>query len=127
MKCFWKTLKLLHGWDINSIDLDAVLLKIHYFYKAYPNSYWKKNSEMSDTPYRLVHKISVLETSGKPTQNIILITHFNCNRTVKTLVHALVKKKGLSISDHLTLIPDAQGSDLYLYLLKVFKVSFVLN
>lgn len=54
LKCFWKTLKMIAGWDVHSIDYDAVLYKIHLFYKAYPNSYWKKNPEISDTPYRCV-------------------------------------------------------------------------
>ncbi|KAI5639807.1 hypothetical protein NE865_07707 [Phthorimaea operculella] len=93
LKCFWKTLKMISSWDVNSIDYDAVLYKIHLFYKAYPNSYWKKNPEISDTPYR----------------------------TVKTLVHTLVKMKGASITNHLSHIPDANESDLYPYLLKVLK------
>ncbi|KAL4713510.1 hypothetical protein ACJJTC_010495 [Scirpophaga incertulas] len=93
LKCFWKTLKMISSWDINSIDYDAVLYKIHLFYKAYPNSYWKKNPDISDTPYR----------------------------TVKTLVHTLVKIKGSCITNHLTQIPDANESDLYPYLLKVLK------
>ncbi|GBP43034.1 Protein mini spindles [Eumeta japonica] len=93
MKCFWKTLKMINTWDLDSIDYDSVLFKIHLFYKAYPNSYWKKNTEISDTPHR----------------------------TVKTLVHNLVKMKGTSITNHLTQIPDVQESDLYPYLLKVFK------
>ncbi|XP_026736168.1 protein mini spindles isoform X2 [Trichoplusia ni] len=93
LKCFWKTLKMISTWDVNSIDYDAVLYRIHLFYKAYPNSYWKKNPDISDTPYR----------------------------TVKTLVHTLVKMKGGSITNHLTQIPDLNGSDLYPYLLKVLK------
>ncbi|RVE53041.1 hypothetical protein evm_002339 [Chilo suppressalis] len=93
LKCFWKTLKMISGWDVNSIDYDAVLYKIHLFYTAYPNSYWKKNPDISDTPYR----------------------------TVKTLVHTLVKIKGASITNHLTQIPDVNESDLYPYLLKVLK------
>ncbi|XP_063384841.1 protein mini spindles [Cydia fagiglandana] len=93
LKCFWKTLKMISTWDANSIDYDAVLYKIHLFYKAYPNSYWKKNPDISDTPYR----------------------------TVKTLVHTLVKMKGGSITSHLTQIPDVNDSDLYPYLLKVLK------
>ncbi|XP_045453489.1 protein mini spindles [Melitaea cinxia] len=93
LKCFWKTLKMISTWDVNSIDYDAVLYKIHLFYKAYPNSYWKKNPEISDTPYR----------------------------TVKTLVHTLVKMKGASITNHLTQIPDVNESDLYPYLHKVLK------
>ncbi|XP_032523081.2 protein mini spindles isoform X1 [Danaus plexippus] len=93
LKCFWKTLKMIPTWDVTSIDYDAVLFKIHLFYKAYPNSYWKKNPEISDTPYR----------------------------TVKTLVHTLVKMKGASITNHLTQIPDVNESDLYPYLHKVLK------
>ncbi|XP_038218793.1 protein mini spindles isoform X2 [Zerene cesonia] len=93
LKCFWKTLKMISSWEVNSIDYDAVLYKIHLFYKAYPNSYWKKNPEISDTPYR----------------------------TVKTLVHTLVKMKGASITNHLTQIPDVNESDLYPYLHKVLK------
>ncbi|CAF4840338.1 unnamed protein product [Pieris macdunnoughi] len=94
LKCFWKTLKMIPSWDINSIDCDTVLYKIHLFYKAFPNSYWKKNAQVtSDTPYR----------------------------TVKTLVHTLVKTKGASIMNHLTLIPDIHESDLYPYLHKILK------
>ncbi|XP_028170913.1 protein mini spindles [Ostrinia furnacalis] len=93
LKCFWKTLKMISTWDANSVDYDAVLHKIHLFYRAYPNSYWKKNPDISDTPYR----------------------------TVKTLVHTLVKMKGASITNHLTQIPDVNESDLYPYLLKVLK------
>lgn len=43
---------MIATWDVNSIDYDAVLYKIHLFYKAYPNNYWKKNTDISDTPYR---------------------------------------------------------------------------
>lgn len=93
LKCFWKTLKMISSWDVNSIDYDAVLHRIHLFYKAYPNNYWKKNPDFSDTPYR----------------------------TVKTLVHTLVKMKGASITNHLTQIPDINESDLYPYLLKILK------
>ncbi|CAH2055745.1 unnamed protein product, partial [Iphiclides podalirius] len=93
LKCFWKTLKMIATWDVNSIDYDAVLYKIHLFYKAFPNSYWKKNADISDTPYR----------------------------TVKTLVHTLVKMKGAAITNHLTQIPDVNESDLYPYLHKVLK------
>lgn len=45
---------MISTWDVNSIDYDAVLYRIHLFYKAYPNSYWKKNPDISDTPYRYV-------------------------------------------------------------------------
>ncbi|CAK1542570.1 unnamed protein product [Leptosia nina] len=93
LKCFWKILKMIPSWEVNSIDYDAVLYKIHLFYKAYPNSYWKKNAQVNDTPYR----------------------------TVKTLVHTLVKVKGASIMNHLTQIPDVNDSDLYPYLHKVLK------
>ncbi|XP_041970087.1 protein mini spindles isoform X2 [Aricia agestis] len=93
LKCFWKTLKMISTWDVNSIDYDEVLYKIHLFYKAYPNSYWKKNPDISDTPYR----------------------------TVKTLVHTLVKIKGSSITNHLSQISDLNESDLYPYLQKVLK------
>lgn len=50
---------------------------------------------------------------------IILYFHY---RTVKTLVHTLVKMKGGTITNHLTQIPDVNESDLYPYLLKVLKV-----
>lgn len=43
-------------------------------------------------------------------------------RTVKTLVHTLVKMKGASITNHLTQIPDVNESDLFPYLHKVLKV-----
>lgn len=92
MKCFWKTLKMIRSWEVNSVDYDSVLHKIDLFYKAYPNSYWR-NSDISDTP----------------------------NKTVKTLVHSLVKLRGGAITNHLTKIPNVQDSDLYLYLLKVLQ------
>lgn len=54
---------------------------------------------------------------------IILYFHY---RTVKTLVHTLVKMKGGTITNHLTQIPDVNESDLYPYLLKVLKVILII-
>merc|ERR1719189_2831491 len=72
-----------------ALDIDIVLCDLHEFLKTYPPSYWKKQE--SDTPLR----------------------------TVKTVLHAMVKVRGDAILDHLTRINDPHTSELVAYLRKL--------
>merc|ERR1719189_2864730 len=72
-----------------ALDIDIVLSDLHDFLKTYPPSYWKKQE--SDTPLR----------------------------TVKTVLHAMVKVRGDAILDHLTRINDPHTSELVAYLRKL--------
>ncbi|XP_063227944.1 protein mini spindles [Bacillus rossius redtenbacheri] len=73
------------------VQYDAVLYEIHRFFKEYPPAMWKKQS--SDTPLR----------------------------TLKTILHTLVKMKGDKIYGYLGRINNLQESDLYAYLQKLTK------
>lgn len=74
---------------IDDMNLDLILAELHDFLKAHPSSYWKQQS--SDTPIR----------------------------TVKTIIHSMVKLRGDEILDHLTRIPDPDNSELVPYLKKL--------
>merc|ERR1719189_3217260 len=93
MKCMWKIIRLLPIWmddeAAQALDIDIVLCDLHEFLKTYPPSYWKKQE--SDTPLR----------------------------TVKTVLHAMVKVRGDAILDHLTRINDPHTSELVAYLRKL--------
>merc|ERR1712166_1165964 len=93
MKCMWKIIRLLPIWmddeTAQALDIDFVLCDLHEFLKTYPPSYWKKQE--SDTPLR----------------------------TVKTVLHAMVKVRSDSILDHLTRINDPHNSELVAYLRKL--------
>lgn len=92
MRCMWKIIRLLPNWmddDSGPLDVDLVLSDLHDFLRTYPQSYWKKQE--SDTPLR----------------------------TVKTVLHTMVKVRGDAILDHLTRINDLQNSDLVAYLRKL--------
>merc|ERR1719273_2390268 len=93
MKCMWKIIRLLPNWmddeAARALDVDVVLSDLHDFLKTYPPSYWKKQE--SDTPLR----------------------------TVKTVLHAMVKVRGDAILDHLTRINDPHNSELVAYLRKL--------
>merc|ERR1719220_421259 len=93
MKCMWKIIRLLPIWmddeAAQALDIDIVLCDLHEFLKTYPPSYWKKQE--SDTPLR----------------------------TVKTVLHAMVKVRGDAILDHLTRINDPHNSELVAYLRKL--------
>lgn len=92
MRCMWKIIRLLPNWmddDSGPLDVDLVLSDLHDFLKTYPQSYWKRQE--SDTPLR----------------------------TVKTVLHSMVKVRGDAILDHLTRINDAQNSELVAYLRKL--------
>ena len=75
--------------EVGPLDVDLVFSDLHDFLKTYPPSYWKKQD--SDTPLR----------------------------TVKTVLHAMVKVRGDAILDHLTRINDPHGSELVAYLRKL--------
>jgi len=89
----WKIIRLLPNWmddeAAQALDVDVVLSDLHDFLKTYPPSYWKKQE--SDTPLR----------------------------TVKTVLHAMVKVRGDAILDHLTRINDPHTSELVAYLRKL--------
>merc|ERR1719189_1867675 len=93
MKCMWKIIRLLPNWmndeAAQALDIDVVLSDLHDFLKTYPPSYWK--TQDSDTPLR----------------------------TVKTVLHAMVKVRGDAILDHLTQINNPQNSELVAYLRKL--------
>ncbi len=94
MKCIWKIIRLLPIWmdEIqHPVDADVVLADLHDFLKTYPSSYWKKQD--SDTPLR----------------------------TVKTILHTMVKVRGDAILDHLTKIDDPQNSEMVSYLRKLLN------
>ncbi|XP_014805790.1 PREDICTED: cytoskeleton-associated protein 5 [Calidris pugnax] len=92
MKCLWRMVRVLPE-NINSINLDRILLDVHIFLKAFPKEKLKqcKNS----VPMR----------------------------TLKTLLHSLCKLKGPKILDHLTMIENKNESDLEAYLYRTLKYS----
>merc|ERR1719220_1692515 len=93
MKCMWKIIRLLPNWmddeAAQALEIDIVLCGLHEFLKTYPPSYWKKQE--SDAPLR----------------------------TIKTVLHAMVKVRGDAILDHLTRINDPHTSELVAYLRKL--------
>ena len=92
MKCMWKIIRLLPQWmedDLGPLDVDLVLSDLHDFLKTYPPAYWKRQE--SDTPLR----------------------------TVKTVIHAMVKVRGDAILDNLSRINDPSNSELVAYLRKL--------
>ena len=95
MKCMWKIIRLLPQWMEDDglggrpLDVDLVLSDLHDFLKTYPPAYWKRQE--SDTPLR----------------------------TVKTVIHAMVKVRGDAILDNLSRINDPSNSELVAYLRKL--------
>ncbi|KRT82537.1 HEAT domain-containing protein [Oryctes borbonicus] len=75
----------------DEIDYDSVLLEIHIFFKDFPNSWWKTRE--SDTPVR----------------------------TIKTIVHSMVKMKGAGLMMHLGKIPNTNDSEMEAYILRLLK------
>ncbi|XP_064423215.1 cytoskeleton-associated protein 5 isoform X2 [Latimeria chalumnae] len=92
MKCLWRMVRLL-PMNINSINLDRILLDIHNFMKVFPREKLKQCK--SELPMR----------------------------TLKTLLHTLCKLKGAKIMDHLTLIENKNESELQTHLYRVMKHS----
>jgi len=76
---------------IEKLDVSLLMADLHEFLKAYPSSYWKKQED--DTPMR----------------------------TVKTVIHTLVKEKGQSILNCLSRVTDPQDSELVPYIRKLLN------
>ncbi|NXX94075.1 CKAP5 protein, partial [Centropus bengalensis] len=92
VKCLCRMVRLLPE-NINSLNLDRVLLDIHSFLKVFPKEKLKQCK--SDLPIR----------------------------TLKTLLHTLCKLKGPKILDHLSMIENKNESELEAYLCRVMKHS----
>ena len=75
----------------DELNYEAVLWEVHQFLLTLPSSWWQ--TRQSDTPLR----------------------------TVKTIIHNMVKIKGVGIVNHLNQIPS--HSELRAYLIKIIRVS----
>ncbi|XP_059352575.1 cytoskeleton-associated protein 5-like isoform X2 [Daphnia carinata] len=76
---------------INTINISTILVDLHAFLKAYPSSVWK--DRQSDTPIR----------------------------TIKTIIHTLVRLQGDAILSNLGAIDNLKDSELEPYLQKLLK------
>ncbi|TRY98078.1 hypothetical protein DNTS_023531 [Danionella cerebrum] len=92
MKCLWRMIRFLPQ-NINSINLDRILLDVHNFMKVFPKD--KLKQLKSDVPHR----------------------------TLKTLVHTLCRLTGAKILDHLSMIENRNESELEAHLRRVVKHS----
>lgn len=112
MKCLWRIVRNLNEW-IHTINISSILVDIHLFLqvrlktslfliflltkclfvimKAYPSANWK--DRQSDTPIR----------------------------TIKTIIHTLVRLQGETILTHLGYIENLKDSELEPYLKKILK------
>ena len=109
MKCLWRIVRNLNDW-INTINISTILVDIHHFLQvlvycaeafkhwligefsqAYPSSSWK--DRQPDTPIR----------------------------TIKTIIHTLVRLQGDAILSHLGSIDNIKDSELEPYLKKILK------
>ena len=88
----------LPSWLENGMDVSLLLADLHSFLVSYPGSYWKQQAD--DTPMR----------------------------TVKTVIHTLVKQQGEAILGCLNRIQDPQASKLVPYIRWTqFFVLFILG
>lgn len=74
---------------INDLNLDRILLDTHLFLKEFPSASWK--TRPNDLPLR----------------------------TIKTVLHSLVKLKGAKIIPHMSSIDSAENSEVKAYLQKI--------
>merc|ERR1712088_761967 len=91
MKCIWKVIRGLPSWLEAGMDVSLLLADLHSFLVSYPGSYWKQQAD--DTPMR----------------------------TVKTVIHTLVKQQGEAILGCLNRIQDPQASELVPYIRKLLN------
>ncbi|RZF41521.1 hypothetical protein LSTR_LSTR000235 [Laodelphax striatellus] len=99
MKCIWRVLKSIPEWDeVEELDYDRILPDVHTFLKDYPSHWWKK--QRSDTPLR----------------------------TVKTVLHTLVKLKGYDLLPH---VKNVKGitpeSEMFTYCNKLLRTLKVVD
>uniref|UniRef100_A0A8C5I6V6 TOG domain-containing protein n=1 Tax=Gouania willdenowi TaxID=441366 RepID=A0A8C5I6V6_GOUWI len=92
IKCLWRLIRFLPE-NINSLNLDRILLDVHNFMKVFPKEKLKQLN--SDMPHR----------------------------TLKTLLHTLCRLTGVKIMDHLSMIENRNESELEAHLRRTFKHS----
>merc|ERR550532_3079938 len=93
MKCIWKVIRGLPSWLEAGMDVSLLLADLHSFLVSYPGSYWKQQAD--DTPMR----------------------------TVKTVIHTLVKCQGDTVLSCLSKIQDPQSSELLPYITKLLNTG----
>uniref|UniRef100_A0A1B6CWX2 TOG domain-containing protein n=1 Tax=Clastoptera arizonana TaxID=38151 RepID=A0A1B6CWX2_9HEMI len=98
MKCVWKLIKYFNEWSHEELDYDLILVDIHAFFRDFPSSWWKK--QPADVPLR----------------------------TVKTVLHSMVKLRGPDIINNVKTVrgitPD---SELWTYVQKLLRHLRVAN
>jgi len=88
-RCLLKLAKALKSF-INEIDLAAILKDIHLFFSVHPSSTTKSPSSSA-----------VIKTTQQQARNSLPM------KTVKTILHEIVKLKGEEINKYLTLVPPS--------------------
>uniref|UniRef100_A0A6M2DFG6 Putative microtubule-associated protein n=1 Tax=Xenopsylla cheopis TaxID=163159 RepID=A0A6M2DFG6_XENCH len=88
--------KITKNWVVyaEDMDYDLVFTEINKFYSLYPAAFWKKRSY--ETPFK----------------------------TVKTVLHSIVKNRGPSILQHVQRLNPPAEHELTLYLVKLVKNAF---
>ncbi|XP_028404850.1 cytoskeleton-associated protein 5-like isoform X2 [Dendronephthya gigantea] len=79
--------------NVQELNLSQALLDIHLFFEAHPTSTWKNRSD--DTPLR----------------------------TMKTVLHSLIKLKGDKLLDHIDLISNPDQSEIVMYIRVTLKAN----
>ncbi|ESO04897.1 hypothetical protein HELRODRAFT_78594 [Helobdella robusta] len=95
MKCLWKMLRMMPS-SVSELNLDIIISDIHNFLKAFPSHTWKDKSKDKDMPLR----------------------------TLKTILHTIMKHVGDEILNHMTLVDSGYSgnvSEVEQYIRKVLK------